>query len=397
MKSVYERIQEFNKGLLPDMVLLKYKSMAENAFRFFRGTCHLFYEDLSHYKTFPPSPLTWICGDLHLENFGCFKANNRMEYFDLNDFDEAILAPCSWELVRIITSIYVAFLSLRIKKKEATEMAKLFIEKYTETLKGGKAYYLDPRTANGIVRVFLDAVKKRTENQLLNKHTTSKKENTVIRIDKINHFAVDESMKKDLKHALTDWIDKTKEWPNNYKVKDIAFRLAGTGSVGLKRYMFLLQSKKIRNKFLFVEVKEARKSSLSLYVKTKQPGWTSEAERVISIKKRIQNVSPALLSTITIKGTTYVLQEMQPTADKINFEEITDKKKALQCVLEDMAVLTASAQIRSGGMQGSAITDDLIAFGKDGKWEEKVLSYAETYSKQVFKDYQQFVTEYSKT
>ncbi len=75
------------------MVQIKYKLMTENMFRFFRGTCHLFYEDLSKTNTIPPAPLTWICGDLHLENFGSYKGDNRLVYFDLNDFDESILAP----------------------------------------------------------------------------------------------------------------------------------------------------------------------------------------------------------------------------------------------------------------------------------------------------------------
>src|ERR1700744_2077417 len=98
MTSITERIIEFNKDLLPDMIQLKYRVMAANPFRFFRGTCHIFYEDLARADSFPDSPPAWLCGDLHLENFGSFRGNNRMEYFDLNDFDEAILGPALWEL-----------------------------------------------------------------------------------------------------------------------------------------------------------------------------------------------------------------------------------------------------------------------------------------------------------
>ena len=65
----------------------------------------------------PPSPQTWIWGDLHIENFGSFKSDNRSVYFDLNDLDEAVLAPASWELARIVTSIFIAFESLEIEQK----------------------------------------------------------------------------------------------------------------------------------------------------------------------------------------------------------------------------------------------------------------------------------------
>ena len=87
--------------------------MAQNAFAFYRGTCHLFYEDLQSDHTLPASPLTWICGDLHLENFGSYRGQNKMVYFDLNDFDEALLAPACFELVRMVTSIFIGFESLK--------------------------------------------------------------------------------------------------------------------------------------------------------------------------------------------------------------------------------------------------------------------------------------------
>ncbi|WP_419700597.1 DUF2252 family protein [Mucilaginibacter sp. NFX135] len=50
MDTIIERIKKFNAPLLPDKVQLKYKAMTESPFRFFRGTCHLFYEDFQdHY------------------------------------------------------------------------------------------------------------------------------------------------------------------------------------------------------------------------------------------------------------------------------------------------------------------------------------------------------------
>ena len=57
MNGLMNRLKAFNEGLLPEMVQLKYEAMAENAFRFFRGTCHLFYEDLAAAEPLPLSPL----------------------------------------------------------------------------------------------------------------------------------------------------------------------------------------------------------------------------------------------------------------------------------------------------------------------------------------------------
>ena len=69
--------------------------MRKSAFAFLRATCHLFYEDLPKSPLLRKVPPVWACGDLHLENFGSYKGDNRLVYFDLNDFDEALLAPCT--------------------------------------------------------------------------------------------------------------------------------------------------------------------------------------------------------------------------------------------------------------------------------------------------------------
>src|SRR6201991_4185437 len=155
MAKILQRLQEFNKDLLPEMVQLKYEAMAENAFRFFRGTCHLFYEDLAAAEPLPLSPLAWICGDLHLENFGSYKGDNRLVYFDLNDFDEGILAPAAWELVRMVTSIFIAFENMEMNEEVATNMAAQFLNNYSATLSKGKALAIDPHIAKGIVCTFL--------------------------------------------------------------------------------------------------------------------------------------------------------------------------------------------------------------------------------------------------
>eukprot|EP01133_Synstelium_polycarpum_P002817 gene2817-3239_t len=390
MSTIIERIEKFNSGLLPDKVQLKYKAMAESPFRFFRGTCHLFYQDLVKAKSFPSSPLVWICGDLHLENFGSFRGNNRQVYFDLNDFDESMLSPLNWELARVLTSIYVAFGTLKLKKSAAVKMTGLFLDKYIETLGSGKAISIDPRTADGIVMDFLSRVEKRKEKELIKKVADVAGKDLRIKIDNLTHFKLEKELKEELIGHLGSWIKKAESWPNKYVVKDAAFRVAGTGSIGLKRYMFLLQGLKNKNKFLLLELKQGVASSLKPYNKNPQPGWKTEAERMITIKYRMQNVSPALLSTSRFKGDDFVLQEMQPFADKINLEVLARNLKDMKCVLMDMAVLTASAQLRSSGIQGSVPNGELMAFARRKDWQKPLLDYAEQYAAQVNLDYKEY-------
>ena len=365
-------------------------------YRFYRGTCHLFYEDLSEVNSIPPSPLAWICGDLHLENFGSYKGDNRLVYFDLNDFDESVLAPVSWEIVRLLTSIFIAFDSLEIEKEKAIHMAQLFLKTYSATLMNGKAYYIERKTAKGIVRTFLGAAGKRKKKELLEKKTKKEKDKLAILLDNPKHFPVDKFLKRELMHHITEWIIYNNESPYNFEVVDCVFRLAGTGSVGVKRYAFLLRSVNVKEKYLLLDMKQSRPSSLQPFIKTRQPKWKSEAERVVAVQQRMQNIPPALLAYSHFKDDDYLIQEMQPEKDSIDFKLIRERYRDIYQVINDMAVLTASAQLRSSGRQGAAVADELIAFGENSQWQQALLDYSIQYTKKIESYYSKFIKDYKK-
>ena len=76
--NVVREILAFNAGRDLDTLGLKYRAMRTGPFAFLRGTCHLFYQLLPRQGIFKSAPLAWICGDLHLQNFGSYKADNRL-------------------------------------------------------------------------------------------------------------------------------------------------------------------------------------------------------------------------------------------------------------------------------------------------------------------------------
>jgi uncharacterized protein (DUF2252 family) len=396
MSKLAERLKSFNAPLLPEMVQLKYEAMTENAFRFYRGTCHLFYEDLANANPLPLSPLTWICGDLHIENYGSYKGDNKLVYFDMNDFDEGLLAPACYEIARMATSIFIAFETLEIEPEKAEKMVQLFLKTYSVTLAKGKAISIEPRTAKGIVYNFLTSADKSTQKELLKKRTISKKKKIMLSLEDERHFKVDKKLKQELTAHVNEWIANSSDGPYNYEVKGVVFRLAGTGSLGLKRYLFLLKSTNTKNKYLLVDMKQSTTSSVLPYVKVKQLQWQTDAERIITIQRRMQNVSSSLLSTTVFRDESYVIQELQPVKDTIKFKLLKDEYRDIYQVIDDMASLLASAQLRSGGIQGSSIIDDLSAFGTSADWQPEVLDYALKYAKKVKKDYEQFVSDYKK-
>lgn len=385
MSTTVDRILKHHDGLLEDIVKYKYKLISKDLYCFYRGTCHLYYEDLGKYKKTPFSPLVWICGDLHLENFGSFRGDNRLVYFDLNDFDEALLAPASWELMRFITSLFIAFETMNIEEVKARNMAKLFLKTYSATLANGKPRYLEPQTSKGIVCNFLSAASDRKYKKLLEKRTKKVKGQRFLKTT-AKHIRLNKDLQKKLCTHVSDWLDTNANNLHNYEVLDVVFRVAGLGSLGLKRYLFLLKSTNIKEKYFLLDMKQAKVSALQKHLKIKQPKWESEANRIISVQKRVQNIPPALLSTLEFDGEPYVMQEMQSAKDGIKLDVIKDRYRDMYQVIDDMAMLTASGQLRSSGREQSASTDELILFGQSENWQDNVLEYAYDYSLQV-KDY----------
>jgi uncharacterized protein (DUF2252 family) len=392
--SVIDRIRQFDAGLLKPQLKLKYKTMSESPFRFFRGTAPLFYEDLQKEEHFSHSPACWLCGDMHIENFGSFKGDNKLVYFDVNDFDEALLGPILWDLTRAVASIYTAFYSLTIPEKQAKKAAKLYLKTYGSVLAEGKARYVDAHTATGIVAYFLKKTRKRKQEDLLMEMTCRKNKRVRIKKDGKELVKLDKPDKAALSKAFMGWMKSNAQPPNHFKVEDVCFQAAGTGSLGSKRYLFLIRKKKDKEKFRLIDMKQATPSAAAGYITLPQPAWKTEADRVVSIQKRMQYTSPAQLSPLVYKQEAYVMQQMQPTSDKVDFSLIKDKFGEVCSVMKDMALLTASAHLRSTGREGSCSADDLSQFAQDGSWQKEVLAYAKKYSRQTVAYYTEFCNGY---
>lgn len=392
MSTILARIQQFNSNRVPEMVQLKYKFMQEDPFRFFRGTCHLFYEDLVKKINWEDETKSWICGDLHLENFGSYKGDNRVVYFDLNDFDEAILAPISWELVRMLTSIHVASKVLALEQEKANLICKNFIDTYIAQLESGKALSVERKTAKGLLNDLLKNVVNRSDKKLIKERTVQANGKLILRIDNQKFLPLEDKAKKSILEKVNQWY-RTNYGNEKIKIHDIAYHIAGTGSIGVKRYVVLKEMIKTGQCHL-IDIKEVLPSSLSPYVKIKQPKWKNEAERVRTIQNRAQYITPAWLHNIEINNAFFIVKELQPLEDKMDLALCKGNTRKIIQILESMAILAASAALRCSGRQGSSNADKLIAFAKNSKsWRSKVLNYAEKYGAKVVKDYNAFKME----
>jgi uncharacterized protein (DUF2252 family) len=386
--SVLERIQRFNQNRDPELVARKYEKMQEDTSAFFRGTCHLFYEDWPTETVLNTAPLTWICGDLHLENFGTYKGDDRLTYFDINDFDESALAPCTWELARFLTSVWVAAQSLDLDEASAVALCDRFLQTYTLALATGQARTVEPETATGMVKDLLERLKKRDRKTFLDERTQLKKGKRTLTLDD-KHRAIPAGERSRLMDFLEQWRLQQPN-PEFFKVLDLTQRISGVGSLGIRRYALLVEGKGSPHQNYLLDLKAQPGSSLTNVLKWAQPAWENPAQRVASVQQRMQGMSPALLDWFAFDGQFYLLKELQPTSDKLDLNTTKGKLGRLEKVITTMGHLIAWGQLRSSGRQGSAIADELITFAQDPHWHQPLLDYAQTYSKTVSQNYKHF-------
>lgn len=393
--SIPERIQAFNADRNPVLLAGKYSAMRESPFRFFRGTSHLFNDDLPADSLVWKAPQTWNVGDLHLENFGSFKANNRVAYFDLNDFDECILAPNLTDLARLVCSLFVAADFLRLNEAEVSHLAGTLTSAYAGTIAQGYIRPLEQETATGIVRRFLQKVQFRKRRVFLKSRVTHKKHKVRFRKSDLHIQKADKATKERIATEMHIWA-QTQPDPGFFSVLDVAHRVAGTGSLGVERFAILVCGPGKPRKEYLLNLKKALPSTLQARLGSNQPRWTSEAERIVEVQKRMQAASPALLHPLVMAdGTSYVLRELQPVEDKISLISLTGKLKKLENLVGTMGQLCGWGHLRSSGRQGSAIADELIAFGKDyDTWQQPLTDYARHYAHQVKTDYMVYCSAY---
>jgi len=388
MTSLAERIIKFNKNRHQKLLQLKYVIMRAGIFRFYRGTCHLFYEDNHNEKLLCNSPSAWICGDLHIENFGAYKGDDRLVYFDINDFDEALLAPCLWDVSRFITSIILAHKTVGIKKEEAILLAQNTLNRYVTTLKGAHTRLIEKETAKGVIKDLLDDLSQRKRKDFIEKRTVEKGGKILLKMDPAKALPVSDEQKEKIKNRIDEWAQNESD-PNFYKIQDIAYRIAGAGSLGLERYILLVEGKGKENHYL-LDLKIAASSSLQKYTTVKQPGWKNDADRVIEIQQRMQAISPALMHCFRIDSRYFVLKELQPSQDKLDLTLMSSKIKKLQNSMDSFADILAWDQLRSSGRQCSATVDELVDFANRTDWQQQLLDFCLTYFEKVKSDYEEY-------
>jgi uncharacterized protein (DUF2252 family) len=390
--DVVNSIAAFNAGREAERLQLKYRKMRRSAFAFLRGSCHLFYARLPSSSVFASAPLVWACGDLHLENFGSYKADDRLVYFDINDFDESALAPASWDVVRMLSSIDVAVTDMGLKRKDVLSLTATFLNAYMAALAHGKALWVERDNAHGLLGDLLNGLRQRSRPVFLDDRAprgAGKGARRQLCID--GHRALPASAAQDLqvKGFMQDFA-KSQPQPEFFNVLDVARRVAGTGSLGMQRFVVLVQGKGTPDGNYLLDLKEATPScvlpALKQHLKIKQPRCTTQGQRIVNVAERVQARPMAFTHAVLMQEHSYILRGLQPSEDRIGLAQRQATPAQMHELLAALGSLVAWGQLRSAGRSGSANADALMAFANKQKWRARWLDVAQSCAEQTRRD-----------
>ncbi|HEX4598046.1 MAG TPA: DUF2252 family protein [Burkholderiaceae bacterium] len=359
-----DAIVAVNRGRDPQLLVRKFEAMAADRFAFLRGSAGVAHAALN-LEGLPPSPLGWVCGDLHLNNFGCFRGLNRLVYFDLNDFDEAARLPLAVDLLRFLGSILTAAPGFGLIREEAETVAADALGRYAEALARGKAFWLEPETARGPIGALLAQVSRRRRRDLMARRTELRGGRRTLLIDDVHCLLLPTTseVRDQLAQALQS-LGRLYESPEFFQPHDFARRVAGMGSLGLPRYVALVRGRGDPDRNALIDFKRAAPSAASAALPGfEQPAWGDEAQRVVTVQDICQAACPAYLTAMSIKGRPFVVRELQPVEDRVALDRLAQQPKRLTDTLGNMAEVAAYAQLRGAGRIGAAGPDSMIEFG----------------------------------
>ncbi|MHA6893434.1 DUF2252 domain-containing protein [Ralstonia pseudosolanacearum] len=394
-------ILEYNAGRDPERLTRKLAAMADDPFSFFRGTNHLYADSVADSPLLHEAPRTLVCGDLHLDNYGSFKGDNGLVYFDMNDFDEAVCAPFTVDLVRVLSSLQVAARSWKLADEDAHNLCRRFVDTYAAALVDGKPRWVERATAVGIVRDLLRGLRNRKRAPYLRERTVRDGNQVRLRVDGHRTLAAGRDEARRARRILEAYAQQGNGHGQRFVAVDVARRIAGTGSLGLERYVVLARPENDPDTLRLIDIKLAVPSvwAQALGVPGNVSRWSAEAARVVGVQRVSQAVSPALLRPVVYAGKgeracSYVVKSLQPTADRVALGTGKHVVADLDDALRTMAHVAAWCHLRGCGRFGTDLVERLQDYAAGTAWRKSVLKLAGHGRQVALRQWREFAQDY---
>jgi uncharacterized protein (DUF2252 family) len=395
LHNITRQILAQNAGRDFERLKLKLHAMRQDPFAFFRGANRLFLGLLPRAHALFTAPRTLICGDLHFENFGAFKGDNRLVYFDVNDFDEACVAPFTLDVVRFVASIKSAAPGLKLEPAETQRLVKSFLDAYQASILDGKPRWIERSLAEGVFRALLRRAIQRSRAQLLDRFSKLKNGSRRLRIDgrrvlPLPSADTEPRLKRLLAELGADARDR-----RFFKLLDAGRRIAGNGSLGLERYLLLVRGRGSPDGNFALDLKFAARSAVIDWLAEPQPEqWRGDAVRVVTLQRVMQAISPALLRPVQFDGAPFVLKELQPSIDRLDFSNWRGKPKRICGAVAGMGHVAAWAHLRGCGHFGAASGESLRAYVLGRAWRLDTDRLATGTNRKMLRAFKAYAADY---
>ena len=331
-------IEEAHSGRLERLIPVRVGRMVVSPYAFLRGSASLMAEDFASMPRTGIEPV--ICGDAHLGNFGFYASPERDLVFDLNDFDEAHPGPWEWDLWRLATSIWVAGRQNGLAENTCEDAALWCAAAYRRQVARLAG---QPLLARSFDRMDIDRMRLemadwslraeiersanvarlRTSDRALPKLTREH--------DGVRHIVeqppvvthVSDEEKERLIDGLAAYLQTIPpHWRrvlSSYVVVDVAHKVVGVGSVGLRAFVVLLQGNGAHDA-LFLQLKQARRSCVAAFVHGDTAWHTHQGQRVVEYQQTLQTVSDPLLGWTTVDIRDYYVRQFRDMKGAVTVE-----------------------------------------------------------------------------
>jgi uncharacterized protein (DUF2252 family) len=387
-----------NEGRVERLVPVRIGRMVASPFAFLRGAAAVMAADFSRLPATGITPV--ICGDAHLGNFGFYASPERDLVFDLNDFDEAHPGAWEWDLRRLIASVHVAGRQNGSSEPECEAAVHRCVRSYREHLEHLAAQPLLARsydrldldrlhrtagstTARQAIQRAAAQARRRTSDRALPRFTEQhdgglrivEQPPLITRPDPEQYERIATSLDDYLRTLPPQWAKIL----GGYRLVDVAHKVVGVGSVGLRAYIALCEGSG-PDDVLFLQLKQARRSVVAQYVHGDSAWHDHQGERVVQYQQALQTVSDPLLGWTTIGERQYYVRQFRDMKGAVVVDGID--AAALADYAGVCGLLLAKGHARTSG--ASMITGYL---GRSDKADESLSLFAQRYADQTERDH----------
>ncbi len=384
---------------LADLVPLRYGRMSRTPFTFLRGAAAVMASDLA---AGPRTDLqVELCGDAHLGNFRWYLAPNRDQVFDLNDFDETLPGPFEWDVKRLAASVAVAARASGCSGVQARAATRAAMRYYRKSIAEASElsplelhyYRFDSRTALERIEKHGSSHRKWKEEVL----AKASRNNSLRAFDKLTDVVdgrriivadpplivrFDGMNAADESNAVGRFLDRYRQslslerriLLDRFSLVDIAQKVVGVGSVGIRCLIVLLEAGD--GTPLFLQFKQALPSVLEAHLGAS--AFEQAGQRVVEGQRLIQATSDVLLGWAQWQEPDgqeldFYFRQLWDGKGKIDIEELGPKRLAAYAGLCGKALAFAHARSGDAMMIRGYIGDDKT-------FDDIMVAYADRYA-----------------